>query len=527
MSHVLEVDVAAEREVLDNLVTLVRAGLVGEGCSFGVLSHEPLPLVPSHPPEVAALASAASGGIAKNPLAVVRAERLLRPEDSSKRLPVTVLSGFLGAGKSTLLQHLLRASHGLRIAVLVNDMAEINIDADLIRDVLEPSLDPAAAVGTVPVELRRAAPRLVSLQNGCICCTLREDLLVEVVRLARERVFDYLIIESSGVSEPMPVAETFTFRDAHGTSLGELAVLDTLVTVVDASTFLDTWGSPDTLRQRGWEVSSDDKRSVIDLLRDQVEFSNVLVVNKCDLVSEAVRDRVVAVLRALNPGAQVVTTTEGRVDARLVMGTGRFRMQEAAASAGWLRELRGEHVPETIEYGISSFVLRVARPFHPKRLHDLLFRSPVFRPVLRSKGFVWIASRNRVGGVWEHAGKSLAIRPGGPWHAAVPFELWPEGSFEKMDVWSMQTGDRRTKLAVIGQFTDAAGRDAVRAALEACLLTDDEMVAGPAAWARFEDPFRAWPEFPLPPLDEVREREQYARVADVLRASGRAHLVIS
>lgn len=395
----------------------------------------------------------------------------------TRKLPVTVLSGFLGAGKTTVLNHILSNRDGLRVAVIVNDMSEVNIDAALIRD--------------GGANLSRTQEQLVEMTNGCICCTLRDDLLSEVRQLAQQDRFDYLLIESTGIAEPLPVAATFDFRDEHGQSLSDVAQLDTMVTVVDCANLLKDYGSSDFLADRGETAGEGDERTLVDLLVEQIEFANVVILNKVSTATQAQQDAARKIIIGLNPDAKLIEADYGMVDIRSVLGTGLFNFAEAETHPLWFKELHGfkGHIPETEEYGIRSLVYRAKRPFDPARFHAFINRD--WPGVIRAKGFFWIATRPDHVGEISQAGALVKTGKMGLWWTSVPKKHWPDDpAFERMLAPYMDAvwGDRRQEIVFIG--ADPMSEAGLRKELDACLV--DEVSFTPAAWRRLSDPFPDW-----------------------------------
>jgi len=395
----------------------------------------------------------------------------------TEKLPVTVLSGFLGAGKTTVLSHILNNREGKKVAVIVNDMSEINIDSSIVQN---------------EVSLNHSEEKLVEMSNGCICCTLREDLLEEVNKLAKEKRFDYLVIESTGISEPLPVAETFTFADEDGVSLSDVAQLDTMVTVVDAVNFLKDYDEAKYLQDVGESLGEEDERSVADLLVDQVEFADVILISKSDLTSNEDIERLTAILKTLNTDAQVIPIRHGQVPIDSVLSTGLFDFDRAEQAPGWLKEMRGEHVPETEEYGISSFTYHARRPFHPEKFHHLLHSTDKYGKLIRSKGYFWLASRPEFAGQWSQAGGIARYGFAGMFWKAIPEANWPTNEEDLASIkkqWVEPFGDMRQELVFIGQKLD---QERMIEALNDCLLNEEEVLRGIDYWATLKDPFPDW-----------------------------------
>ncbi|WP_340014293.1 GTP-binding protein [Paenibacillus sp. FSL K6-1318] len=393
---------------------------------------------------------------------------------TQKQVPVTVLSGYLGSGKTTVLNHVLNNRQGLKVAVIVNDMSEVNIDAALVKG---------------EATLSRTEEKLVELSNGCICCTLRDDLMQEIEKLVNEGKYDYILIESTGISEPVPVAQTFTYADEEsGIDLTRLARLDCLVTVVDANRFWHDFGSGQSLLDRNQATGDEDTRDVVDLLIDQIETCDVLLLNKCDLVDEAELNKLEGIIRKLQPNAKIIRTENGQVNPSEILNTGRFDFEKVSMSAGWIQELEKEsHTPETEEYGIGSFVYRRRKPFHPSRLAEFMSYWP--EEVVRAKGLVWLAAEGDVAASLSQAGPSIQFGPAGHWIAALPEADKEEILHNEPDVlekWDAQWGDRQTELVMIGIEMERAS---IEDELDQCLLSDEEMLAD---WGHFDNPL-PWP----------------------------------
>ena len=400
-------------------------------------------------------------------------------QNNFNRLPVTVLSGFLGAGKTTVLSHILNNRENKKVAVIVNDMSEINIDASLVEN---------------EVSLNHSEEKLVEMSNGCICCTLREDLLIEINKLAEEKKFDYLVIESTGISEPLPVAETFTFEDENGVSLSDAANLDTMVTVVDAVNFIKDYEEAKYLQETGESLGEDDERSVADLLVDQIEFADVILISKTDLVEDKDIDKLKAIIKTLNTQAEIIPIKEGNVEIDKVLNTGLFDFAKAKEAPGWLKEMRGEHIPETEEYGISSFTYTARRPFLPEKFYNFLHSTEKYGKLIRSKGFFWLGSRLEYAGQWSQAGGIARYGFAGMFWRSVPKQDWPTDEQVLASIkanWVEPFGDMRQELVFIGQGLDES---AIKKALDECLVSEDDMLKGEEFWTNLDDPFPPWQE---------------------------------
>ena len=390
-----------------------------------------------------------------------------------------MLSGFLGAGKTTVLSHILNNRQGKKVAVIVNDMSDINIDASTIKS---------------GVSLNYSNEKLVEMSNGCICCTLREDLLIEVGKFANDGRFDYLVIESTGISEPLPVAETFTFADENGVSLSDVATLDTMVTVVDAVNFLNDYEQANDLQDTGESLGEDDERSVADLLVDQVEFADVILISKTDLITNDELNRLTAILNTLNTQANIIPISNGHININEVLNTGLFNFERAQQAPGWLKEMRGEHIPETEEYGISSFNYTARRPFAPEKFYNFLHNTEQFGKLIRSKGYFWLATRPLFCAQWSQAGGIAHYGFAGMFYKAIPKKDWPTEPELLADInskWLEPFGDMRQELVFIGQ---SLNKHAMIKALDDCLLPEDAVLKGKDFWKTFNDPFPIWEE---------------------------------